>query len=159
MNCSRYKKLIDPQETSKKSPKIVLAYARVSSSDQRSDVETQSQRLAEYCAQNFANYLVISDLGSGLNFKKPGLKKLLHMIFVGQVSHLVINHKDRLLRFGSELIFQYCQHFGIQVIVLEETLQQNFEQELVGDVIPLMTVFSAKLYGKRSHQNRKKLAA
>ena len=50
-------------------------------------------------------------------------------------------------------------NFGIQVIVLEETLQQNFEQELVGDVIQLMTVFSAKLYGKRSHQNRKKLAA
>lgn len=80
-------------------------------------------------------------------------------MFLGQISHLVINHKDRLVRFGSELIFQYCHHFGVQVVILEESLSQNFEQELVNDVIQLMTVFSAKLYGRRSHQNRKKLAA
>jgi putative resolvase len=133
------KKLTNPNQVVEDTSKVAVAYARVSSSDQICDLETQSQKLAA--------------------FKKPGLHKLLNMMFLGQISHLVINHKDRLVRFGSELIFQYCHHFGVQVVILEESVPKNFEQELVSDVIQLMTVFSAKLYGRRSHQNRKKLAA
>ena len=139
--------------------KTAVAYGRVSSSDQKSDLMTQEKKLTAYCEANFPRFQVICDLGSGLNFKKPGLKKLLRLIFLGQVSHLVLNHKDRLLRFGAEIVFEYCQHFGVKVVILEETLSQNFEEELVNDVIQLMTVFSAKLYGKRSHQNRKAMAA
>ena len=65
-------------------------------------------------------------------------------------------HKDRLLRFGSEIIFQLCAYYGTNVIILEEK-EETFEQSLCTDVIELMTVFSAKLYGKRSHKNRKAL--
>ncbi len=139
--------------------KSAIAYARVSSSDQLSDLETQKQKLAAYCQNNFAQYEIISDLGSGLNYKKPGLKKLLNGIFRHEVSHLILNHKDRLLRFGSEIIFTLCQHYGVQVIILEQAEPISFEHELATDVIELMTVFSSKLYGRRSHQNRKKLAA
>lgn len=136
-----------------------LGFARVSSHDQKKDLDTQKLKLEKYCEKNFQNFEIISDLGSGLNYKKPGLRKLLRMIFQLQISHLVLNHKDRLLRFGSELIFQLCRHFGVQVIILEKQMDQSFEAELAQDVIELMTVFSSRLYGKRSHSNRQKLAA
>jgi predicted site-specific integrase-resolvase len=136
-----------------------LGYARVSSHDQRKDLETQKLKLEKYCEKNFQNFEIISDLGSGLNYKKAGLKKLFRMIFQRQISHLVLNHKDRLLRFGSELIFELCRHFGVQVVILEKQMDQSFEAELAQDVIELMTVFSSRLYGKRSHSNRQKLAA
>jgi predicted site-specific integrase-resolvase len=139
--------------------RTALAYARVSSSDQLSDLETQKKKLASFCEKRFTRFELISDLGSGLNYKKPGLNKLMSRIFRREVSHLVLNHKDRLLRFGSEIIFSLCKHFGVEVIILEEPMQSSFEQELASDVIELMTVFYSKLYGRRSHQNRKKLAA
>lgn len=81
------------------------------------------------------------------------------MIFQRQISHLVLNHRDRLLRFGSELIFELCRHFGVHVVILEKQMDQSFEAELAQDVIELMTVFSSRLYGKRSHANRQKMAA
>lgn len=139
--------------------RVAVAYARVSSHDQASDLETQAHKLQNFCAENFPAYEVIKDLGSGLNYKKPGLRRLLRLIFLRRIHCLVLNHKDRLLRFGSEIIFEMCRHFGVQVIVLEDQVPQSFEQELVNDVIELMTVFSSRLYGRRSHRNRKALAA
>jgi predicted site-specific integrase-resolvase len=92
-------------------------------------------------------------LGSGLNYKKKGLKQLLNLILTKQMKTLIVNHKDRLLIFGSELIFTLCNHFNIEVIVLEEK-DLNFDETLTHDVIELITVFCAKLYGKRSHKNK-----
>ncbi len=152
-------KLFSADTMSTSTGRMALAYARVSSSDQRSDLETQKRKLANYCEKNFAHFEVISDLGSGLNYKKPGLNKLISRIFKREISHLVLNHKDRLLRFGSEIIFSLCKHFGVEIIILEESMQSSFEQELAADVIELMTVFSSKLYGRRAHQNKKNLAA
>jgi putative resolvase len=143
---------------SERSPKAV-AYARVSSHDQRKDLETQRSKLEDYCREHFASFEVLTDLGSGLNYRKPGLKKLLRLIFQRQMSHLTLNHKDRLLRFGADLVFDLCRHFGVEVIVLESRPDQSFEMELAADVIELMTVFSSRLYGRRSHQNRKRAAA
>ena len=136
-----------------------ICYARVSSHDQKKDLETQKEKLEEYAKQNFADYQIISDLGSGLNYKKPGLKKLLKMIHEEKFTHLVLNHKDQLLRFGSEIIFSICKQKSIEIIILEASEDRSFEMELSCDVIELMTVFSARLYGRRSHQNRRKRAA
>jgi putative resolvase len=140
-------------------PPKAVAYARVSSSDQRKDLETQKAKLEEYCRARFESFEILADLGSGLNYRKPGLKKLLRLIFQRQISHLILNHKDRLLRFGAELVFDLCRHFGVEVIVLESRADQSFEMELAADVIELMTVFSSRLYGRRSHQNRKRAVA
>jgi len=129
--------------------RTALAYARVASSDQLSDLETQKNQLASFCEKRFARFELISDLGSGLNYKKPGLNRLMSRIF----------RREVLLRFGSEIIFSLCKHFGVEVIILEEPMQRSFEQELASDVIEIMTVVSSKLYGRRSHQNRKNLAA
>ena len=83
-----------------------VAYARVSSHDQKEDLERQKQVLELYCARQGWTFEVISDLGSGINYHKKGLKRLLNAIIVGQVGRLVITHKDRLLRFGAELVFR-----------------------------------------------------
>jgi predicted site-specific integrase-resolvase len=138
-----------------------ICYARVSGHDQKSDLDTQAQRLEEWATQHkYFHVETIKDLGSGLNFEKKGLKKLLHMIFAGQVSALLISHKDRLLRFGSELIFSICDHMNVEVKILEEENKILTDEELLArDVIQLMTVFCAKLHGKRSHSHAKKKAA
>jgi len=135
-----------------------IAYARVSARDQAQDLKVQQQKLEKYCSEHFQSFEILADLGSGLNYKKPGLLKLLKMIHQGSFSHLIINHKDRLLRFGSEIIFFLCKAKGIAVTILEESPAKSFELELSTDVIELMTVFSAKLYGRRSHKNKAAVA-
>jgi len=132
----------------------VIGYARVSSHDQKKDLRTQVERLECYLKEHYTEFKVIEDLGSGLNYKKKGLKSLIEAILSRKVKVLVMTHKDRLLRFGSEIIFQLCCKFGTEVLVLEEKAE-TFEQALCTDVIELMTVFSARLYGSRSHKNKK----
>lgn len=136
-----------------------ICYARVSSHDQKHDLTRQSERLALWCEDNkIADYEVITDLGSGLNYKKRGLSRLIGMIMRKEFSHLVITHKDRLLRFGSDMLMRICELNGIRVsIVNEDDVAISRETELVKDVIELMTVFSARLYGSRSKRNKKLL--
>jgi excisionase family DNA binding protein len=138
--------------------KLHVAYARVSSHDQKKDLETQCKRLELIIKEN-EHKMLISDLGSGLNYNKNGLKKLINLITSQQVHTLYLTHKDRLLRFGSELIFSLCKKFGTKVVIVDAVQTTTFEQELVQDVIELMTVFSAKLYGKRSHRNKNIISA
>ena len=137
---------------------LIVCYSRVSTHDQKKDLVTQEQKLLSYAQQlpnsKPENIISISDLGSGLNYKKKGLKQLLNLILLGKVQTLIINHKDRLLRFGSELIFTLCAFKRVTVKILEDSKERSFEEELSSDVIELMTVFCAKLYGKRSHKNK-----
>jgi len=136
--------------------RIVAAYARVSSFDQKEDLARQKGRLEEYCKVQNESYEVIDDLGSGLNYRKRGLKKLMKMILSGNVKKVVLTHKDRLLRFGSEIIFYLCSFFNTQVEILEEDKNLSDNEKLAFDVVEIITVFSAKLYGKRAHQNKKR---
>lgn len=135
--------------------RATVAYARVSSSDQKKDLETQAERLSRHCYETYGAGEVIRDLGSGLNYRKPGFRKLVKMICEGQVKRLVLMHKDRLLRYGAEIVFQLCQYYGTEVVILENT-DASFEETLAQDVIEIITVFSARLYGARSHKHRKK---
>lgn len=132
----------------------VVTYARVSSHDQKDDLIRQNDKLINYAKNSGYNNIVsITDLGSGLNYKKSGLKKLLKLIMTKSIDVLILNHKDRLLRFGSELIFSLCSFYKIEVKIIED-IELNFNEELTHNVIELMTVFCAKLYGKRSHKNK-----
>ena len=143
---------VDQEVSSEK--KINVAYGRVSSFDQRDDLERQIGRLREYCERQFSSFEIISDLGSGLKYDKRGLQKLLRLICQGRVANLVLTHRDRLLRFGSPLIFSVCEYFGTKVTIIEAQAPASYEEELSRDVIELITAFSAKLHGRRSHQNR-----
>lgn len=135
--------------------KKTIAYCRVSSQDQKLDLERQALVLSAYCESHNWNCELIQDLGSGLNYKKKGLRKLIDYILDGQCDRLVIAHKDRLLRFGSELIFSLCEHFGVEVVILNRKEDTSFEEDLAKDVLEIITVFSARLYGSRSHKNQK----
>ena len=141
------------------SRQLTLGYARVSSHDQKEDLARQAQVLENFCAANGWIHEIVQDLGSGLNFQKRGLKKLIQNICSGKINRLVLTHKDRLLRFGSELVFSLCEQFGIEVIIMNKSEETRFEDDLVQDVLEIITVFSARLYGARSRKNQKLLQA
>ena len=132
-----------------------IAYARVSSNDQKEDLERQHAVLEAFCNKKGWQTEIIRDLGSGMNYNKKGLGHLLELIVQGQMSRLVITHKDRLLRFGAELIFRLCELKGIEIVIINKGEQPSFEEELTRDVMEIMTVFSAKLYGGRSDKSKK----
>ena len=135
-----------------------IAYARVSSHDQKEDLVRQVAVLESYCAKKGFEYEVIQDLGSGMNYYKKGLTKLLNLILEGQVQRLVLTHKDRLLRFGAELVFAICEAKGVEVVIINKGEENvRFEEELAKDVLEIITVFSARLYGSRSNKNKKLL--
>lgn len=134
-----------------------IAYARVSSHDQKADLERQKQLLERYCARQGWTFDVIADLGSGMNYRKKGLKRLLDDVVDGQIGRLVITHKDRLLRFGAELVFAICEAKGVEVVILNQGEDATFEEDLAKDVLEIITVFSARLYGSRSRKNQRLL--
>lgn len=134
-----------------------ICYARVSSHDQREDLTRQQELLEAYCAAKGWRTEVISDLGSGMNFNKRGLLRLLEIILRRKTKRLVLTHKDRLLRFGSELVFALCERQGIEIVIIHQGERPSFEVELAEDILEIITVFSARLYGSRSHKNRKLL--
>ena len=136
-----------------------IAYARVSSHDQKEDLHRQIQVLETYCAKQGWTYEIINDLGSGMNYHKKGLKQLLDGILENQIGRLVLTHKDRLLRFGAELIFALCEARNVEIVIINQSENPSFEEELAQDVLEIITVFSARLYGSRSKKNKKLLEA
>ena len=138
-----------------KPERITLAYARVSSADQKKDLERQKTVLEMYCAAQGWNFELISDFGSGMNYRKKGLQSLLQKLLNGKIERLVITHKDRLLRFGAELIFSVCEMKGVEVVIINKGEEASFEEDLAKDVLEIITVFSARLYGSRSKKNQK----
>ena len=137
-----------------RSDRKTVAYARVSSHDQKEDLERQKQVLEMYCAAQGWTYEVIADLGSGMNDHKKGLKRLLNAILQDEVGRLVITHKDRLLRFGAELVFAICEAKEVEVVILNQGEDTTLEEDLAKDVLEIITVFSARLYGSRSRKNQ-----
>ncbi len=149
-------KRITPRDFNQLDDRITINYARVSSHDQKADLVRQAQVLEAFSATNGWQFETIQDLGSGLNYNKRGLQKLLKRIMQGDVGRLVLTHKDRLLRLGGELVFAMCAEFETEVIILNKSNEEvTFEQELVQDMMELITVFSARLYGSRSQKNKK----
>lgn len=148
-----------PLNTPPKLERKTISYARVSSRDQKDDLLRQAQVLELYCAKQGWSFETITDLGSGMNYKKKGLQELLDNILSDKVERLVITHKDRLLRFGAELVFMICEARNVEVVIINKGRELSFEQELAQDVLEIITVFSAKLYGSRSKKNQKLIEA
>jgi len=134
-----------------------IAYARVSSRDQKDDLERQKQVLELFCSKNGWKFEIIADFGSGMDYYKKGLTKLLDSILDDRAGRLVITHKDRLLRFGAELVFSICEAKGVEVVIINQGEDTAFEEDLATDVSEIITVFSARLYGARSRKNKKLL--
>ena len=136
-----------------------IAYARVSSHDQKPDLQRQIEILELYCSAQGWSFEVISDLGSGMNYHKKGLKRLLDDILDNKIDRLVLTHKDRLLRFGAELVFALCEARQVEVVIINQGENLSFEEELAQDVLEIITVFSARLYGSPSKKNKKLIEA
>lgn len=151
-----FKKLgVTPTSRAVVTQQPTVCYARVSSRDQAQDLKRQVEMLELYCSAQGWQYEVIQDLGSGMNYQKKGLNQLIRNLCSQNVGRLVITHKDRLLRFGSELIFSICSHVGCEVVIINASEDSSYEEDLTRDVLEIITVFSARLYGSRSHKNKK----
>ena len=135
---------------------LTVCYARVSSHDQKADLDRQHAALEAYCAARGWRTQVIRDMGSGMNYRKKGL---LELILHRRTARLVLTHKDHPLRFGAELVFSLCEQQGIEVVIIHQGEQPGFEEELAQDVLEIITVFSARLYGARSHKSKRLLDA
>ena len=138
----------------------VAVYCRVSSADQKShgDLERQKLRLLEYCAtQHYRVDYIMDEVGSGMNDRRKKLRKLMKLAREHKFSKLVIERCDRLTRFNYELLVEYFESHGVQIEYLDTVLGTSFESDLVKDILSIIMVFSAKLYGKRSKENKLKM--
>jgi hypothetical protein len=135
--------------------RYTIAYARVSTQSQKKELETQKELLTLYCSKQGYRYKLLSDIGSSLNYTKAGLNELIELICSDQIERLVLVHKDRLLRFGSEIIFKLCNIHNVEVEIINVGDELNPNEELAKDVLEIITVFSTRLYGKRSHKSLK----
>lgn len=135
----------------------VAVYCRVSSADQKShgDLERQKLRLLEYCSsQHYRVDYVMDEVGSGMNDKRKKLRKLMKLAREHKFNKLVIERCDRLTRFNYELLVEYFESHGVKIEFLDNVLGTSFESDLVKDILSIIMVFSAKLYGKRSKENK-----
>ncbi|GAC1664328.1 MAG: IS607-like element ISTko1 family transposase [Ktedonobacteraceae bacterium] len=138
---------------------LVIAYARVSSPGQKKDLSIQKEALQAYCQEHAIKVDEwVEDIGSALNYKRRGFNRIIEHIELGEVSRVVIGYPDRFVRFGYEWFEQFCERHGTQITVINgETFSP--EEELVRDLIAIVTVFSARLHGLRSHRNLIRAAA
>lgn len=141
--------------TKKEGRRLTVGYARVSSSDQKEDLERQKKAVADYCCARGYQFRIITDLGSGLNYNKKGLRELIELVCTNEIERIVVNYKDRLIRYGYELLEQVCQYHDVSIEVINFTEDKTYEQELVEDMLSIVTVFSSGLYGSGSHKNKK----
>jgi len=134
-----------------KEERAVLGYVRVSSSTQKDDLERQKQHVANYAKEKgYGEVQIISDVGSGLDEKRKGLLKLLEMVSERKVSKVIVAYEDRLTRFGFETLRRLFSAFGTEIEVINHG--ERTPQELVGDLITIVSHFAGKLYGMRSQK-------
>lgn len=138
---------------------LTIVYSRVSGVAQKPDLANQNKALETYCKQHAITVDEwLSDIGSGLNYKRKQFNRLMELVELGQVRRIVIAHKDRLVRFGYGYFEAFCQRHNTEIIVMNgETMSP--EQELVQDLIAIITVFGARLHGLRSYKKAIKDAA
>jgi putative resolvase len=134
-----------------------ILYARVSSRGQKADLDRQIAKLLEL----YPSAELITDIASGLNFKRKGLRSILEAVRTGNVGSIVVAHKDRLARFGFELIEWLCQLDGAKIVVLNQDCwagdpRSNLspEREMVEDILAIVHVFSGRLYGLRKYKTK-----
>lgn len=147
-------------EDTQKKELPVAVYCRVSSHEQKQkgDLDRQKARLLEYCVKKkYPVEQVFDEVGSGMNDTRSKLQQLMKLVFERKINRVIIEHKDRLSRFNFNIFKVFFESYGVTIEYVEETLPKAFEDELVEDMLSLMASFSAKIYGKRSAENKKKL--
>lgn len=134
--------------------KKVVGYCRVSSNKQKDDLQRQIDNIKTYMTAKGYVFDIISDIGSGINYNKKGLNQLIDMILNSEIEKIIILYKDRLLRFGYELIENLCNKFNVAIEIIDNS-EKTEEQELVEDLVQIITVFSCRLQGKRANKAKR----
>ena len=134
---------------------VAIFYSRVSSSKQKDDLERQKQFLKDNYADKYPRFQEVTDIGSGLNFKRTGLLRVLGLIKEGNVSAVVVASKDRLARFGFELIEWLCKEYGTETVVLDNQ-DSTPEEELGNDLMSIVQVYCCRWNGKRRYKAKNK---
>ena len=143
-----------------KLPDKVVIYARVSSRDQKEDLERQVEYLKNYCStKGYQVTKILTDISSGLNENRKGLKKLFKLVESGEITKVVITYRDRLTRFGFKYLEQYFNSHGVEIEVIFNDEEKTPEKELVEDLLAIVTSFAGKLYGARSHKKKRLVEA
>ncbi len=142
---------VDDNDFSKINEKLNICYVRVSSLGQKDDLERQK----EFMKKKFPKHLIIEDIGSGLNLNKRGIKKIIKLGIAGKINEVVVAYKDRLTRFGFELIEEIIKDYSNgSIIVLNAKEDIEPEEELVKDLMSLMNVYVAKMNGLRKYKKK-----
>jgi len=132
-----------------------VIYARVSSSEQKTDLERQVQYLTQYCsAKGYRVVDILSDVASGLNTERKSLLKLFDYAVNRQVDVVVVTYKDRLTRFGFEYLEYFFKQYGVSIETVFGEEPKDTYRELAEDLIAIVTSFADKLYGMRSHRKK-----
>ena len=134
--------------------KKIIGYCRVSSHKQKDDLERQIENVKTYMYAKGYQFEIITDIGSGINYNKKGLNQIIDMVTHSEVEKIVVLYKDRLIRFGYELIENLCDKFGTVIEIIDST-EKTDEQELVEDLVQIITVLSCRLQGKRANKAKK----
>jgi len=139
--------------------RLIVLYGRVSGQGQKSDLETQLERLQTWAKEERADKqaVVLSDIGSGLSASRRQLQRLLRLVREDQVAEIVVTYPDRLARFGQEYLQALFDSFGVTLTVLDPSEDKTAEQELTDDMLAVLASFSGRLYGMRSHKQKELL--
>jgi len=131
-----------------------ILYARVSTRKQQPYLENQVRRLEEYAKSRGWEYKIIKEIASGVNENRRGLRKLLNMVKRGEVERVVIEYPDRLARFGFNYLKEFFEGFGVELVVINgrEGEKERF-QELMEDLVAIVSSFAARIYGQRGSKN------
>ena len=133
--------------------KLVVGYCRVSTPSQKDDLENQVNNVKTYMIAKGYSFEMITDIGSGIDYKRQELKKLIDKINNQEISKIVILYKDRLVGFGYELIEYLCFINNIEIEIIDHT-ETSKEKELTDDLIQIITIFANRLYGQRSKKTK-----
>ena len=150
---------VDVEGSEIKIKSVCVIYARVSTKKQQlaGNLDRQVGRLTSFALDHKMSIShVIKEVASGINENRKGIKSLLSIIEKEPVHYLIVEYKDRLARFGYNYLETYCQSHGVEVITVEQQEKKELNQEMVEDLISIMTSFSARLYGKRGSKKMKR---
>ena len=136
----------------------IIGYARVSSNTQKDDLERQIKLIKSYAEENGWNIQILKDIGSGLNEKRKNYKKLLKMVINREVEKVIIAYSDRLTRFGFETLKEFFKSYGTEIVIINKR-HKTPREELIKDLITIVSHFAGKLYGMRSHKYKKLIKA
>lgn len=158
----RHVGLLGSRKEVSKAPRNFL-YARVSTRKQKSegDLDRQIDFLRESVVTNGKDYELVVDVGSGINFKRKGFKTILDTCLQGNVGEVVVAHRDRLCRFGFELIDEIVRSSGGKIVVVgynkneSETIERTAEQELSDDLLAIIHIFTCRQMGRRKYTNKR----